>query len=167
MQEVGVRELKNRASRLIEEVEAGEPVVVTRRGHPAAVIVPVEEAESLLLSRAEEFVRMRLASDAGETARGATGLRRLVERKRGEIEALAARRGAHNVRLFGSVARGDAGPESDIDLLVDLEQGRSVLDLGGLVEDLRSLLGRRVDVVPAGDLRPGLRDRVLSEAVPL
>lgn len=91
----------------------------------------------------------------------------LLRQKREEILRVAARRGARNVRVFGSVARGEASPESDIDLLVDLDPGRSLLDLGGLWVDLTDLLGTRVDVVTEKGLRDSIRQRVLSEAVPL
>jgi len=84
--------------------------------------------------------------------------------KRDEILSIAARRGAKNVRVFGSVARGDAQADSDIDFLVDLEPGRSLLDLGGLVSDLQELLGRPVDVVTEAGLRDRIRARVLREA---
>jgi predicted nucleotidyltransferase len=87
--------------------------------------------------------------------------------RREEILRIAARHGARNVRIFGSLARGEAGPESDVDLLVDLESGRSLLDLGGLLMDLQELLGCKVDVVTEEGLRPRIRDRVLGEAVPL
>jgi uncharacterized protein len=87
--------------------------------------------------------------------------------KRTEILALASKYGAQNCRVFGSVARGDAGPESDVDFLVDLEPNRSLLDLGGLLMDLQDLLGRRVDVVTERGLRDRIRDRVLREAIPL
>ncbi len=90
-----------------------------------------------------------------------------VQSKRGEILQLAARRGARNVRLFGSVARDEARLDSDVDFLVDLEPGRSLLDLGGLLMDLQKLLGRKVDVVTETGLRPRLRPRVLREARPL
>lgn len=83
------------------------------------------------------------------------------------ILRLASEHGAHNVRLFGSIARGDADDRSDIDFLIDMEPGRSLLDVGGLLMDLRDLLGRSVDVVTENSLRPGMRDRVLREAVPL
>jgi predicted nucleotidyltransferase len=84
-----------------------------------------------------------------------------------EITAAAAERGATNIRVFGSIARGDAGPTSDVDLLVDLEPGRSLFDLGGLLMDLAELLGADVDVVTEASLKPRVRDRVLSEAVSL
>ncbi len=80
---------------------------------------------------------------------------------------VAARHGARNVRLIGSVARGDAGPDSDLDLLVDLEAGRSLLDHAALVIELESLLDCKVDVATEQGLRPRVRARVLSEAVAL
>ncbi len=80
---------------------------------------------------------------------------------------IAARHGATNVRVFGSMARGEAMADSDADFLVDLENGRSLLDLGGLLMDLQALLGRGVDVVTETGLRERVRDRVLREAVPL
>ena len=91
----------------------------------------------------------------------------LLKAKRAEILRIAARHGAHNVRIFGSVARGDADAASDVDVLVDLEPGRSLLDLGGLLVDLEELLGCKVDVTTTNGLRPRIRERVLREAVPL
>jgi predicted nucleotidyltransferase len=88
----------------------------------------------------------------------------LVQSRREEILRVAAQHGAHNVRVFGSVARGEAGEESDVDLLVDLEPGRSLLDLGGLQAELESLLARRVDVVTEAGLYWLLRRRILKEA---
>jgi predicted nucleotidyltransferase len=83
---------------------------------------------------------------------------------RDEIIEIAERHGASNIRVFGSVARGEADRNSDVDLLVDLEKGRSLFDLGGLLADLEKLLGCRVDVVTENGLRPRIKDRVLSEA---
>jgi len=94
----------------------------------------------------------------------------LIERvaaHRPEILEIAARYGASNLRLFGSAARGDADAASDVDLLVDLEPGRSLLDLGGLLMDVQELLDCRVDVVTEAGLRPRMRERVLQEATPL
>jgi len=93
--------------------------------------------------------------------------REFLKSKREEILRLAARRGVRGVRVFGSAARGDAGPDSDVDFLVDLEPGRSLLDLGGLLMDLQDLLGRPVDVVTEAGLRDRIRRQVLEEAVPL
>jgi hypothetical protein len=91
---------------------------------------------------------------------------RLVRQCREEILAAARGRGAHNVRLFGSLARGDAHAGSDVDFLVDFEPGRSLLDVSGLILDLEELLGVRVDVVEASALRS--RDaHVLDYAISL
>jgi uncharacterized protein len=92
---------------------------------------------------------------------------RLLRERRAEILEIAAKYGAHNVRIFGSVARDEAGPDSDIDVLVDLESGRTLLDHAGLMLDLEQLLGRKVDVAVDGGLRERVRERVLAEAVPL
>jgi predicted nucleotidyltransferase len=91
----------------------------------------------------------------------------LLKTNREQILAIAQLHGASNVRVFGSVARGEARPDSDVDILVDLELGRSLFDHAQLQIDLEALLGRKVDVVNARGLRPHLRDRVLQEAVPL
>jgi uncharacterized protein len=87
--------------------------------------------------------------------------------KRDEILRLAARHGACEVRIFGSVARGEAHEESDVDFLVELEPGRSLLDHAALVIDLQDLLSRRVDVATLRGLRQDLRERILAEAIPL
>jgi uncharacterized protein len=91
----------------------------------------------------------------------------LIRARREEILRLAARHGATNVRVFGSVARGEAGPESDLDLLVDVGPVHSPWFPAGLMADLELLLGRRVDVVTERALHWYIRDQVLSEAVPL
>lgn len=87
--------------------------------------------------------------------------------KREAILEVAARHGARNVRVFGSFARGEQGEESDVDIIVDLEPGRSLMALAGLAVELEALLGRRVDVGTAAGLKPRYRDRILAEAVPL
>ncbi|MGZ3580832.1 MAG: nucleotidyltransferase family protein [Syntrophales bacterium] len=89
----------------------------------------------------------------------------LIRLKREEILRIAARYGGSNVRVFGSAARGDADELSDIDFLVDMEAGRSLLDLGGLLMDLQATLGRNVDVVTERGLKPRIRERVLKEAI--
>ena len=91
----------------------------------------------------------------------------LLKAKREDIVRAAARHGAGNVRIFGSVGRGEADEASDIDLLVDLAPGRSLLDLGGLLMELQALLHREVDVVSERGLRREIRERVLREAIPL
>ena len=86
---------------------------------------------------------------------------------RAEIFRIAERRGAHSLRVFGSVARGEANENSDLDLLVAWEPGRSLLDHAGLVQDLQELLGMKVHVGTEKSLHWYVRDRILREATPL
>ena len=95
------------------------------------------------------------------------GVDELLKSKREDVLLIAAQHGAHNVRIFGSAARGEAGPSSDLDFLVEMDEGRSLLDLAGLWQDLERLLGRKVDVVEPEGLHWYIRDRVLKEAVSL
>ena len=92
---------------------------------------------------------------------------RLLAEKRAVILRLAASRGARNVRIFGSVARGEAREDSDIDILVDVEPGRSLLDIIGLWLDLQELLDRKVDLLTEAGVNIHLRDRIMAEARPL
>jgi uncharacterized protein len=87
--------------------------------------------------------------------------------KREAILRLAAKYGARNVRVFGSMARGQVTTDSDVDLLIDLEPGRSLLDQVGFKLELEDLLRRNVDIVVEGGISPYLEERILSEAVPL
>lgn len=89
-----------------------------------------------------------------------------VRSQREEILSVARRRHVSRVRVFGSVARGDARPDSDVDFLVDFEPGATLLDQAGLLLDLQDLLGASVDVVSSGGLRP-TDDRIRQEAVDL
>jgi uncharacterized protein len=91
----------------------------------------------------------------------------LLEEKRADILRIAAKHGARNVRVFGSVARGEADAESDLDLLVDMESGRSLFDHAALWLELEELLGQKVDVVSERGIKPRIRERVLREATPL
>lgn len=88
----------------------------------------------------------------------------LIESHRAEIRALAERHGLRDVRVFGSMARGDADEASDVDLLVVLPPGRTGLALGALLMDVQDLLGRRIEVVTERSLHPAVRERVLEEA---
>ena len=90
-----------------------------------------------------------------------------LQGKRNEILKIAASHGARNVRLFGSAARGEDRPDSDLDLLVEMESGRSLLDLVGLGQDLEELLCRKVDVLTDASVHPVLRARILADARPL
>ena len=87
--------------------------------------------------------------------------------RRQEILSHAAEHGARNVRVFGSTARGEAEESSDVNLLVEMEPGRNLLDLVGLWQDLEDLLGTHVDVLSDGGVSPHLRERIYAEAVPL
>ena len=91
----------------------------------------------------------------------------LIETHRAGLLSLARRRGVTEVRVFGSMSRGDHHEESDVDLLVTLAPGTSALALGGLLLDAQELLGRRVDVVTEASLHPALREHVVASAVPL
>ena len=94
-------------------------------------------------------------------------LAELRKTHRDRILELAHRRGAGNVRVFGSLARDTAQPGSDVDLLVDFEEGRSLLDLAGLSIDLEAALGCKVDVISSRGLRPRMAEQVLRDVVPL
>jgi Predicted nucleotidyltransferases len=94
-------------------------------------------------------------------------LEALLKAKRDEILQVCAKYGARNVRVFGSVARGEADEQSDIDLLVEFEPNRSLLDHAGLFVELQELLGVKVDVVSDRGLKPRIRQRVSQEAIPL
>ena len=94
-------------------------------------------------------------------------VRELLESKREEILRIAAKHGARNVRIFGSVARGEADDASDVDFLVEFEPTVSLFDHASLLVDLEDLLGRKVDVASVRGLKERIRDRVLGEAMPL
>ena len=124
------------------------------------------------LARLVEATGQELAVDLVATPDRTLGLpdtplgRRLRQRRKAILRA-AEQRGAHNVQVFGSVARGEDVGSSDVDLLVDLDEGVGLLGVIGLERDLTDLLGVEVDVVPAESLKPRMRERALREAVPL
>ena len=92
---------------------------------------------------------------------------KILKNKREEILRVATAYGARNVRVFGSLSRGDARPKSDLDILVELEPGRSLIDLIAVKQDLEDLLGCEVDVVTEAAISPYIREQVLKEAVSL
>jgi predicted nucleotidyltransferase len=94
-------------------------------------------------------------------------IRQVLEEKRNDIVNIAAKHGAYNVRVFGSVARGEDRPDSDVDLLVDVGTRTSSWFPAGLILDLEQILGRQVEIVTEKGLNPHLREHVLREAVPL
>ena len=93
------------------------------------------------------------------------GIDELLREKREDILRIAAKHGAYNVRVFGSVARGEARADSDVDFLVDIEVGRNLLDRIALIQELEALLGRKVDVAKLKNLHECIREKVLQEAV--
>ena len=90
-----------------------------------------------------------------------------VKARRNEVLRLARENRASNVRIFGSVARGEAGPNSDLDILIDADPGCTLFHLGGLLEDLKELFGSKVDLVVADGLKERARESVLRDAVSL
>lgn len=145
------------AERLRTEARA-KLVGAIRRG-AAAGMSQREIARAVNRSQPEvaRLLRFAPASDRGS----------VLAKRRREVIDLAGKHGFHNVRVFGSVARGEDHSDSDIDLLATFPQGASLFDIGALEIELASLLGERVDLVPDDSLRPHSRDQILAEAVPL
>jgi predicted nucleotidyltransferase len=108
-----------------------------------------------------------MTQDEASTQEQSVSLEQLLREKRDDIKQIAARHGAYNIRVFGSVARGEARPDSDIDFLIDAGPVTSSWFPAGLILDLEDLLSRRVEVVTEKALNPDLRDCVLREAIPL
>ena len=94
-------------------------------------------------------------------------IEQLLREKRDDIRSIAAKHGAYSIRIFGSAVRGEAGPDSDIDFLIDVGTTTSSWFPAGLILDIEEILGRRVEVVTEKALNPYVRDRVLREAIPL
>ncbi len=91
----------------------------------------------------------------------------ILRSRRSEILALATKHGASNVRLFGSVARGEDREDGDVDFLVDMQETSSLFDLIGLQQDMERVIGRKVDVLTPNGINRYLKDRILGEATPL
>ena len=130
------------------------------------------EAASQMSDEAQSAIATRILEEIKRQKRNAIlsqplALNKLLQEKREDILRIAKGYGASNIRVFGSVARGESDAKSDIDLLVDLEQGRNLLDLGGLLMDLQDLLDHKVDVATKQILRPHIREQVLKEVIPL
>ena len=144
-----------------------------RCADPSAIVPAAsgdgKEATRLLVRLAAAGAVVALEKPRGTLALEAAAVisREQLQTQRAAILATAARHGASNVRVFGSVARGEPTSNSDVDLLIDLEPGRSLFDLGALAADLEDLLGCPVDVAIARSLRPRVREHALRDAVPL
>lgn len=168
------------AGAMIREARRGARLSQTDLARRAAVAQSVisayesgrREPSFRMLVKLIEATGHQLACELVSAPPGQLGLpdtrlgRRLRRHRRAIIE-LATRRGARNARVFGSVARGEDTEASDVDLLVDLDEGVGVVSLAGLQRELAELLGVDVDVVPAVTLKPGVRDAVLAEAIAL
>lgn len=146
---IAVSELARRTRAVVERLARNPAarLVVLKNNRPVAVLSGVE------------------AGPAPATT--ASGLRAELVRKRALIGALARAHGARTVRLFGSAARGEERAGSDVDLLVELEPGRNLLDLIGLEKDLQEALGRKVDVVTVESIKPRVRRSALRDAIRL
>ncbi len=145
---IAVSELARRTRAVVERLarEPGTRLVVMKNNRPVAVIAGVE----------------RGAPAAGGAR---AGLREEVLRRKALVAALARAHGARAVQLFGSAARGEERPDSDIDFLVELEPGRSLIDVIGLENDLADLFGRKVDVVARQSAKPRVLAGSLKDAI--
>jgi prevent-host-death family protein len=156
---VPIARFKAQASRFVRKIRKdGRPIVITQNGESAAVVVTPRDYE-IMRNRSGGVAEPSVQH--GSAPPGLT-----IDRLpwQGILE-IASRHGATRVRVFGSVARGDASTSSDLDLLVDMEPRRSLLDLIGLEQDLSDLLEMKVDVVTEEGLDGDLLDRILSEAI--
>lgn len=120
-----------------------------------------------LLRASEKYLEQHKNAHHPVNNQAAKALRELLQAKREDILHTARDHGVYNVRIFGSVVRGGADAASDVDLLVDVEPGRTLFDLGELLADLQNILGRDIDIVTEKGLNSRIRERVLKEAVPL
>jgi predicted nucleotidyltransferase len=145
---LAVSDLARRTREVVERLmrEPGTRYVVMKNNRPVAVIAGVAQGAPVI---------------GGKSA----GLREEVLRRKGLVAALARAHGARSVVLFGSAARGDEGAGSDLDFMVELEPGRSLLDLIGLEADLAELFGRKVDVVAAASAKPRVRAGARRDAI--
>ncbi|MGH9112026.1 MAG: helix-turn-helix domain-containing protein [Acidimicrobiales bacterium] len=164
-----IREARRRSglsqAELARRAGVSQPVISAyesgRRGPGLSMLAKLVEASG-------HHLRVDLVADP-ELRRGLpdTAMGRRLRRNRRAIVEVAEQRGASNVRVFGSVARGEESDSSDIDLLVDLGDEVGLVGLIGLERELAEILGRPVDVVPAGNVKAGIASQVLAEAIPL
>jgi len=128
---------------------------------------PAIPALARLIEAAGFELTLGLRRQSGRLRRLSGPVGRRVRRHRHDLIAAAAAHGVHNLRVFGSVARGEDRLDSDVDLLADLPPGLSLFGLGRVEADLEAILGSRVDLIPSGDLKPGVRARVEHDLVTL
>jgi uncharacterized protein len=145
-------EAKQRLGQALESA-LREPVAISKSGRVVAYLLS-----------AEEYHRLQEGTPAPDRSRALT-LKEQVLAKSQVVRAICAARGASNVRLFGSAARGEESPDSDLDFLVTLERGRSLLDVAALANDLEELFGRRVDVLVEASAKNAVLSRARKEAV--
>jgi predicted nucleotidyltransferase len=144
MATISIQEAQARLPALIAELKPGEQVLITQDHHTIA----------------------RLVAEPARSAKKPLGIED-IRRQREAILKLGAKYGVGQIRVFGSITRGAAGPASDIDFLVKMDEKRSLLDLAGFWQGLTELLDRPVDIVTERGLHPALAARILAEAVPL
>ena len=168
---IPVTEFRQDAAAALEQVRrSDEPVVITQRGRPAAVMMSVESFEQAERERGELRKRLNAMARGGESeapvssAPEPPSLDEVLETIQAS-RSLLDQYGVRRLSVFGSVARGTPHPGSDIDLLVEFARPVSLFDLVGLQNELQALLGRPVDLVTEEGLRPSMRDRVVAEAV--
>lgn len=160
------------AGELIREVRTRtgltQAELARRAGTSQAAVARYESGDvSPVVSTLERLLAAAGYSLSLDASRDAGPVLDLVRRHRAEVLDRAHAHGAHNVRIFGSVARGEATEASDIDVLVDFDTSHGLLPMITLADELEDLLGRRVDVAPASALAPEVAERALAEAIPL
>ncbi|MGH8997744.1 MAG: helix-turn-helix domain-containing protein [Acidimicrobiales bacterium] len=162
-----VRKARRRAG--VSQVELGRRAGVTQSvvsAYESGARQPSVPMLARLVAATGLKLQMRL-SEPAMTGQTSGFLGRRVREHRVEVAAALARYGLSNPRVFGSVARGEEGTESDVDLLVDVPEGVGLVALGRCQAELEQLLGAPVDLAPAGDLKPSVAAEVLAEAVEL
>ena len=127
----------------------------------------VREAMRLLDAQERQPEELRARPGSGLNSSRSMAIEEVVQEQRAEILRIAQMHGATRVRVFGSVARGTAGPDSDLDLLIELEPGRTLLDLVAIKQELEDLLGRELHVVTEAAMSPRIRGDVLRDASPM
>ncbi len=163
-----LRQARNRAG--LSQVDLASRAGVTQSvisAHESGQRQPSLPALTRLIDAAGFELTLSLRRQPGRLRRLSGPVGRRVRRHRKDLVAAAAAHGVSNLRVFGSVARGEDRPDSDVDLLADIPPGLSLLGLGRLEADLEAILGTRVDLIPAADLKPGARERVESDLIPL